>query len=234
MRVARVSTLQLRGITTYKHQQKVDQILIKGLLKRCKCYRYKYKTQSQVDSKDSVSMEILEEDQELQSNDKLNRLIASLDVQVPTEEVKQRINQIQAVLPDLGSKIYTMKPATLTQLIADPNLTTTKIIQLKFLFPTGNISIMASRSPEILLLDASELKKEVEIVKELMQMEDISSLIEREPRFLDSEGVEEALRELNRLLGNQVNIRDMLFKDPSYLLKVERGQKRLGENPDAI
>jgi hypothetical protein len=50
-------------------------------------------------------------------------------------------------------------------------------------------------------------------------------------RFLDVEGVQEVLAELQRLMP-QHDPRQVLLADPTWLLRVERGQKRLGSHPD--
>jgi hypothetical protein len=58
-------------------------------------------------------------------------------------------------------------------------------------------------------------------------------IVERQPLFLDSEGVKEALAELKRLMPKNTDAREMLLRDPSYLLRVQRGQRRIGVNPDS-
>jgi hypothetical protein len=50
-------------------------------------------------------------------------------------------------------------------------------------------------------------------------------------RLLDSEAVSEVLMELRRLMANQDPVR-LLLSDPSWMLRVERGPKRLGVSPD--
>ena len=49
--------------------------------------------------------------------------------------------------------------------------------------------------------------------------------------MLDSEAVGEVLAELRRLMPGQ-DPADLLLRDPSWLLRVERGSKRLGQSPD--
>ena len=52
-------------------------------------------------------------------------------------------------------------------------------------------------------------------------------------RFVDAEAVEEVLEEMGRLMPNQ-DPKMVLLRDPSWLLRVERGTKRLGPHPDDI
>eukprot|EP01025_Chloroclados_australasicus_P047425 TRINITY_DN5306_c0_g1_i2.p2 TRINITY_DN5306_c0_g1~~TRINITY_DN5306_c0_g1_i2.p2 ORF type:complete len:243 (-),score=38.61 TRINITY_DN5306_c0_g1_i2:360-1088(-) len=165
---------------------------------------------------------------------RLVKQFASMELHISNEELQQRIYLLQTLLPDLGSKVSTMKPSTLAKLLSDPNTVAERLIQLKQILPLANLSKIATSFPEILFQEMDQLQTEAECVKQLMGMDDISGLIEQEPRFLDSEGVEEALIELKRLLGEKTDVRRVLRKDPSYLLRVQRGQKRLGENPDEM
>ena len=50
--------------------------------------------------------------------------------------------------------------------------------------------------------------------------------------LLDAELVQEALNELTRLMPNSDPKRTLL-RDPSVVLRVERGPKRLGPHPDS-
>jgi hypothetical protein len=75
--------------------------------------------------------------------------------------------------------------------------------------------------------------QEIAKVKELMQLDDISALAEQQPAFLDSDGVSDALLEIKRLMPTGTDASAMLRRDPSFLLRVQRGQRYLGENPDA-
>ena len=52
-------------------------------------------------------------------------------------------------------------------------------------------------------------------------------------RFVDAEAVEEVLEEMSRLMPKQ-DPKMVLLRDPSWLLRVERGTKRLGPHPDDI
>lgn len=56
-------------------------------------------------------------------------------------------------------------------------------------------------------------------------------LVESNPMFFDVEAVLEALEELDRLMPG-TDVRRMLVQDPSWLTRVERGQRRLGQHPD--
>ncbi len=55
----------------------------------------------------------------------------------------------------------------------------------------------------------------------------------RGARFLDVEGVSEVLEEMGRLMP-KADPKAVLLRDPSWLMRVERGVKRLGPHPDDV
>ena len=57
-------------------------------------------------------------------------------------------------------------------------------------------------------------------------------LVEQEPCFLDHAHVSEVLAEMARLLPG-LDVRRTLLADPGWLMRVERGPRRLGEHPDS-
>lgn len=64
--------------------------------------------------------------------------------------------------------------------------------------------------------------------------ERFAAAVQEQPLLLDSECVEEALAELERLFPANTNVRHMLLRDPAYLLRVQRGQRRIGAHPDSF
>lgn len=52
-------------------------------------------------------------------------------------------------------------------------------------------------------------------------------------RFLESELVREVLEELQRLMPGR-DPKQTLLSEPTWLLRVERGPKRLGPHPDDL
>lgn len=64
--------------------------------------------------------------------------------------------------------------------------------------------------------------------------ETFAAAIAAQPLLLDSEGVAEALGELARLMPAGTDVHAMLMRDPDHILRVQRGQKRIGLNPDSF
>lgn len=58
--------------------------------------------------------------------------------------------------------------------------------------------------------------------------ERFAAAVQDQPLLLDSECVAEALAELERLFPATTNVRHMLLRDPTYLLRVQRGKNRIG------
>lgn len=64
--------------------------------------------------------------------------------------------------------------------------------------------------------------------------ERFAASVQEQPLLLDSERVGEALEELERLFPATTNVKHMLLRDPAYLLRVQRGQSRIGVHPDSF
>lgn len=64
--------------------------------------------------------------------------------------------------------------------------------------------------------------------------ETLAAAIAAQPLLLDSEGVAEALEELQRLMPDGTDVQAMLLRNPDNILRVQRGQRRIGLNPDVV
>jgi hypothetical protein len=82
------------------------------------------------------------------------------------------------------------------------------------------------------MLDVKE-PGEVDIAA-LNSAERFAAAVQAQPLLLDSECVGEALAELERLFPASTNVKHMLLRDPAYMLRVQRGQNRIGVHPDSI
>lgn len=66
----------------------------------------------------------------------------------------------------------------------------------------------------------------------LLGLESLDTLVDHHPGLLDSEAVQEVLDDLQHLMPKGTDVKKMLASDPSLLLSVGRGTKRLGDHPD--
>ena len=67
---------------------------------------------------------------------------------------------------------------------------------------------------------------------DLLDLESLDVLVDQHPGLLDSEAVQEVLDDLSRLMPKGTDVKRMLADDPTLLLSVGRGTKRLGDHPD--
>jgi hypothetical protein len=77
----------------------------------------------------------------------------------------------------------------------------------------------------------------VRAVQRLLDVDgaELGRLAEAQPLLLDRSHVEEALTELRNLMGLSAPAAAMaLRRDPGAMLRVQRGQRRLGVNPDEM
>lgn len=79
--------------------------------------------------------------------------------------------------------------------------------------------------------------QDIAAVRELLDVDagELAELVARQPLLLDREHVEEVLAELARLMRLRPDAAAAnLRRDPGVMLRVERGQRRLGVNPDEM
>lgn len=189
---------------------------------------------------------------------RLVRIVASHQLDMELSEVEERLEALNTLLPGIstfeffvhsactscvstslkcikiytGEKVASIKPSLLAGLLQQGSGLVTRLINLKNLFPDANISELAVREPQILLQELNEIEANIERLKELLDIKNVDGLVEACPRMLQAEIVEEVLIELERLMPGK-DAKAILLADPSWLLRVERGTKRMGDHPDA-
>lgn len=162
---------------------------------------------------------------------RLVRIVASHELAMDVDEVERRLLQLLTILPSLSSKLAYIKPSLLAGLVKDPADVLDKLVQLRDIFPEADVEKIVVAQPELLLKEIHAVRSEVNQLRGLLGVDDIDRAIEENPRLLDAEAVDEVLEELRRLMP-QHNPVQLLLQDPSWLLRVERGAKRLGQSPD--
>ncbi|KAL4420714.1 hypothetical protein ABPG75_010370 [Micractinium tetrahymenae] len=164
---------------------------------------------------------------------RLVRIVAGYKLELDVEEVEQRLRDLQVLLPHLAVRCAYIKPSTLAGLLRDPGSLVPRLISLRGLLPGADIGQVAAAEPELLLLrDLESLQASLERLRLLLgPSADIDALVMQQPRFLDAELVDEVLAELRRLMPALDPVATLL-RDPAWLLRVERGRKRLGDDPD--
>lgn len=159
--------------------------------------------------------------------------MAGYQLELDVEGVEQRLRELEVLLPHLAARCAYIKPSTLASLLRDPGSLVPRLISLRQLLPGADIGQVAAAEPELLLLrDLEALRADLQRLRSLLgPSADIDALVVKQPRFLDAELVDEVLAELRRLMP-AVDPVATLLNDPSWLLRVERGRRRLGDDPD--
>eukprot|EP00892_Ulva_mutabilis_P000923 jgi/Ulvmu1/10831/UM007_0005.1 len=180
---------------------------------------------------------------------RLVKIVAKKALNIPLDELQFRLDLLLAIIPDLEQRVINMHPDDLAMLLSDPEAAATSVLQLRSVLPMVNVSELAAKMPSLLRPDAvASLPQEIAKVEALLDVkpagqvaeghaqsaESFAAAVLAQPLLLDSEGVSEALEELLRLMPAGTNVQAMLMRDPDYILRVQRGQKRIGLNPDAF
>lgn len=163
---------------------------------------------------------------------RLVTLFASQELDTDLESMQRRMHDLVQIVPDFGKKVHHMKPGLLAALLKDTSTIADTAIRLKELLPRTNVSIMASKLPEILLQEAEVTLSQVNGLKKQLGSDNVDKIVEEYPSMLDAELVQEAINELTRLMPNS-DPKQTLLRDPSYVTKVESGPKRMGPHPDS-
>jgi hypothetical protein len=82
---------------------------------------------------------------------RLIKMLAAQDMQLPMRELEFRLFELTLLLPDLEHRLHTMRPAMLTALLSDTARLAEKLVQLTDVLPGANVSLLVSKSPDILL-----------------------------------------------------------------------------------
>lgn len=171
------------------------------------------------------------------SKARLIQMITAYELHLEYAEVEWRLHELAVALPGLQHRVASMRPQLLAGLICKGSGTiVSRLITLKILLPRADMSALAVTHPQIFLLkDLAELSDGVERLPRLLGIppEEVDRLVQQQPRFLEPDLVEEVLQELGRLFHGSTDPRKLLVNDPTWLLRAERGQRRLGDNPDA-
>eukprot|EP00877_Chromochloris_zofingiensis_P011719 jgi/Chrzof1/6800/Cz19g10070.t1 len=164
---------------------------------------------------------------------RLIAIIAAQQLDISMSDMEQRLDSLMLLLPDLAGRLSSIQPAMVAALVQHLSLLPARLIAMKELFPCTNISVMVMQRPQLLLQTSEALASAAERLKQLLHLNDIDRLVEATPLLLSVECVEEVLLDMRRLLPAGTDVAAMLVADPSWLLRVQKGQRWLGEHPDS-
>eukprot|EP00210_Caulerpa_lentillifera_P000689 g666.t1 len=165
-----------------------------------------------------------------QNKARLVQLIASDQLGISRSDLEQRVEELNILIPDIKSRFANLSPDLLIELLRSIDRVALALLELKKTFPKTDVSAMVARQPNLLLMDIKSIQEEAQRTMNLLDLEDLGTLIEQYPLFLDSSAVEEVLEDLNRLMKG--NAKEQLVNQPSLLLSTVKGRKRLGDPAD--
>ncbi|EIE20528.1 hypothetical protein COCSUDRAFT_48546 [Coccomyxa subellipsoidea C-169] len=161
---------------------------------------------------------------------RLVQMFAAKELGMDKDMLSYRLRQLTLLLPDLSGRVASMKPALLADILRDPVAVAERCVGLRDGLPFANVSRLIAGDPALLLEEVEAVVERVQSLAKVLEIDDrhAQELATQEPRFLDVEGVSEVLEEMERLMP-KANPKTVLLRDPSWLMRVERGVKNLGQ-----
>jgi len=157
---------------------------------------------------------------------RLLKSVVAKDLELPEEEVEKRLVDLQNLMPDMAPKLPTMKASLVGGLVRDTGAVAQRLLQLKEIFPGGNVSLLGTRCPSLMLTGEEQLEelreKAVRLRQELPAV-NIDRLVSEHPNeVLRVDSFLEAIEEAKRLIPT-IDIDDMLATNPTRVFSFERG-----------
>eukprot|EP00192_Tetraselmis_astigmatica_P021826 CAMPEP_0117673676 /NCGR_PEP_ID=MMETSP0804-20121206/14603_1 /TAXON_ID=1074897 /ORGANISM="Tetraselmis astigmatica, Strain CCMP880" /LENGTH=268 /DNA_ID=CAMNT_0005482437 /DNA_START=315 /DNA_END=1122 /DNA_ORIENTATION=- len=145
-------------------------------------------------------------------------------------ETETRLVELQKLIPDMAEKLPTMKATIVTEMVRDTGAMAQRLVRLKRIFPSGNVSKLGTRCPALLLMDATSLldieEKAGTLRKELPGV-NIDHLVSAHPNeVLCVESFLEAVKEARRLIPD-LDVTQMLTTNPTLVFSFEKGPQQI-------
>jgi hypothetical protein len=157
--------------------------------------------------------------------------VAAEKLKISNEEVEIRLDNLQALLPDISSKLPIMHPVTLTRLLDTVDTLPQQLMSLKTAFPGSNVSKLAVRAPEMVLtMDAELMQIIADQLHELLPNLNVDLLVEENPSMLDVEELRSAMAEAKRIMPD-LDIKKAMGSDPQLILSFQRGSQLIPYDP---
>lgn len=154
----------------------------------------------------------------------LVKLVVMDKLRLTQEELQSRLIELNAVLPDIGERLDTISVDLLIDLAQDTGSTADKVLAIKMALPSMNVASAIRRYPELIAKHSKEaLLKDID--RWMMALDGdrnrVGSLLSKEPRCLKVT-LNDAIREVQRLMPNCRNPIDVFENDPSSFLSMEQ------------
>lgn len=162
---------------------------------------------------------------------RLKSRIAAEKLNISNEEIENRLENLQILLPDISAKLPVMHPVTLTRLLDSLDTLPQQLMSLKTAFPGANVSKLAVRAPELVLTMDAELMQIIAYqFHELLPKLNIDLLVQENPLMLDVEELRSAMAEAKRIMPD-LDIQQAMGSDPQLILSFQRGSQLIPYDP---
>uniref|UniRef100_A0A061RQ02 Uncharacterized protein n=1 Tax=Tetraselmis sp. GSL018 TaxID=582737 RepID=A0A061RQ02_9CHLO len=145
---------------------------------------------------------------------------------IPEEHLEGRLVELIRLLPDIEGKLPKMKVQIVGALVADTQNVARRLVALKGILPGANVSQLACRCTQLLLMDEQALGQVREKVSRLraeLEGVDVDALISAHPvEVLDVGSFLEAIGEARRLMPG-LDIAQTLAHRPSQIFSFQKG-----------
>lgn len=151
--------------------------------------------------------------------------IAAEELSISEQDLEMYLERLAILMPDASDKMRNMNLDTLSHLIESIDALPYKLMMLKRVFPGANASLLAIRTPELVLSDRIHEEDLQAIADELNQMFprlQVDKLVEENPSMLDILGLKNALKEAKQIMPH-LDIQHAMGNDPQLILGFQRG-----------
>jgi hypothetical protein len=156
------------------------------------------------------------------------KAIAARDMGLSESELDERLGDLVVIIPEMRTKVPSMKPDLLAKLAADTRGVARRLVRLKELFPLGNVSLMATNRPDLVLDDAllDRLGARAEALREALPGFDVDKMVEQQPALLDIEDPRGTVEHVQQMFGGSLgggSVLPLIKNDPNLLFMAQRG-----------
>lgn len=154
---------------------------------------------------------------------RLYNKVASEELSMGEEELEEYLQRLEILMPDARDKMRSMSIDTLSRLIGTIDELPYKLMMLKRVFPNANATLLAIRTPELVLgVEEETLCGIAEELRAMFPRLEVDKLIEENPSMLDIEGLKNAMEEAKRIMPS-LDIEHAMGSDPQLILGFQRG-----------
>jgi len=160
---------------------------------------------------------------------RLYNKIAAEELGLSESDLESYLERLYVLMPDAADKMANMSLSTLSEFIKCIDILPYKLMILKRVFPGANASLLAIRTPDLVLHDTYSEERIEMIATELQRMFprlNIDALVEENPSMLDIEGLKHAMEEA-KIIMPTIDIEHAMGSDPQLILGFQRGSNMI-------